>query len=312
MQSRPAIRACRPATALPGLLLLAIHAAVAQPTGGINEASVGEGSSPGATATASPCHEERDLLLTNGRIYTMNDASDVTSAVRILGNRIVALGEQATGVTDCTTVLDLDGRTAIPGIIDNHNHIVLLGLRPGHDTRLENAQSIDDVLATLATRAARLPAGEWITSIGGFDINQFVPPPAPPRFPTLAELDGAVPNHPVYLQQSFSGPAVTNSLGRTFFLARGVAVADDGAIAGGFELPNPSTRALHALRELQTLDDQIRGTRDALRYSASVGVTTHLDQGGFEATGYCRGWCRGLRSGTRLRCRAGFASGPAN
>lgn len=234
---------------------------------------------------ATSCLADNDVLLTNGRIHTMNTAGDVTGAVRIIGNRIAAIGDAALPATACTSVVDLAGRTAIPGIIDNHNHIVLLGLRPGHDTRLEYAFSIGDVLDTLADRAAELPSGEWITSIGGFDIGQFVPPPDAPRFPTLAELDTVTPDHPVYLQQSFSGPSVTNSRGRAFFEARGIPVADDGAMAGGFNLPNPSTRALHALREQQTPQDRIRGTRDALLYSASVGVTTHLDQGGFTATG---------------------------
>jgi predicted amidohydrolase YtcJ len=162
---------------------------------------------------------------------------------------------------------------------------VLLGLRPGHDTRLENAASIQAVLDTLAAKAATLPQGEWITSIGGFDINQFVPPPGAPRFPTLAELDGVTPNHPVYVQLSFAGPSVTNSLGKQFFESHDIPVGADGAIAGGFPLPNPATRALFALRRLQTLDDQKRGTLDALAYAASVGITTHLDQGGFPAVG---------------------------
>ncbi len=182
-------------------------------------------------------------------------------------------------------MIDLEGRTAVPGLIDNHNHIVLLGLRPGHDTRLESAASIDDVLAILRAKAATLPSGEWITSIGGFDINQFVPPPGAPRFPTLAELDSATPNHPVYIQLSFAGPSVTNTLGKRFFEQAGIEVGADGAIAGGFQTPNPTTRALHELRQRQTLADQKRGTQDAMRYAASLGLTTHLDEGGFPATG---------------------------
>jgi predicted amidohydrolase YtcJ len=231
------------------------------------------------------CAEERDIALVNGRIHTMDEAQSIVSSIRILGDRIVAVGDQAPGVTACTDVIDLRGRTAIPGIIDNHNHIVALGLRPGHDTRLENAHSIADVLATLAGKAETLARGEWITSIGGFDINQFVPPPDAPRFPTRTELDSVTPDHPVYIQQSFSGPGVTNSLGKAHFEELGITVGDDGSLAGGFNLPNPSTRALHALRQLQTFDDQKRGTIDAMRYAASVGVTTHLDQGGFAATG---------------------------
>jgi predicted amidohydrolase YtcJ len=250
-------------------------------------AAAAAGLASGATTAqeaADACVGQQDLALINGRIHTMDESNAVVSAVRIVGNRFVALGDEVP-TTSCTRVVDLSGRTAIPGIIDNHNHIVLLGLRPGHDTRLENAHSIAEVLETLADKSAQLPAGEWITSIGGFDINQFVAPPGAPRFPTLAELDEVTPAHPVYIQQSFAGPSATNSLGKAYFQERGIEVGEDGAIAGGFQLPNPSSRALHALRQLQTLEDQKRGTKDAMRYAASLGVTTHLDQGGFAATG---------------------------
>ena len=161
-----------------------------------------------APALAQPCPDVRDVLLTNGAIHTMDASDTVVESVRIVGDRVAAVGGGRLGATRCTRVIDLEGRTAVPGLIDNHNHIVLLGLRPGHDTRLESAASIADALTTLRAKAATLPDGEWITSIGGFDINQFVPPPGAPRFPTLAELDSVTPNHPVYLQLSFGGPSV--------------------------------------------------------------------------------------------------------
>lgn len=240
---------------------------------------------PGTVLAQRICPDINDILLTNGVIHTMDAQATVVESVRILEDRIRATGDGRLGASRCTNVIDLRGRTVIPGIIDNHNHIVLLGLRPGHDTRLESSDSIDAALSLLTARAAALPSGEWITSIGGFDLSQFVPPPGEPRFPTLAELDAAVPDHPVYLQLSFAGPAATNSVARDFLSARGIPIGDDGRLAGGFPLPNATTQALHALRELQTLADQKRGTMDAMRYAASLGVTTHLDQGGFPAMG---------------------------
>ena len=240
---------------------------------------------PAPQPPSQPCPEIRDVLVTNGEIHTLNTTNTVVDSVRIVGDRFAEVGTNRLGTSRCTRMMDLEGRTVVPGLIDNHNHIVLLGLRPGHDTRLESAASIDDVLSTLRTKAATLPNGEWLTSIGGFDINQFVPPPGAPRFPTLAELDSATPNHPVFLQLSFAGPSVTNTLGKQFFEQAGIEIGADGAIAGGFQTPNPTTRALHELRLRQTLADQKRGTQDAMRYAASLGVTTHLDEGGFPATG---------------------------
>jgi hypothetical protein len=101
--------------------------------------------------------------------------------------------------------------------------------------------------------------------------------------PTLAELDSVTPKHPVLIMQGFNGPTVTNSLGRTFFasLTPPIDVAANGAIANG----GPSVRALNALRGLQTFAEQNRGLGYAMTYAAEVGVTTHLDQGGFPNTG---------------------------
>jgi len=241
-----------------------------------------------ATAAAQPCPDINDLLLTNARIHTMRDEPGtdpvIFESVRIVGDRVDRLGAPGVdnlGQTACTRVIDLDGRTVIPGIVDNHNHIVLLGLRPGYDTRLESADSIAEALAMLAARAGGVPAGEWVTAIGGFDLPQLGG-----RFPTLAELDRAVPDHPVYLQISFGGPSATNSAGKAFFESKGITVGADGAIAaGGFGAASDATRALYELRQLQTLEDEKRGTLDAMRYAASLGITTHLDEGGFPATG---------------------------
>src|SRR5262249_58436675 len=111
----------------------------------------------------------------------------------------------------CMRVINLGGRTAVPGLIDNHNHFLLLGLRPGHDTRLETARSIADVQAAIRARTQTVKPGEFITAMGGFTPAQF----AENRLPTLAELDAAAPNHPVLVFNSFTRPSPTNSLGRT-------------------------------------------------------------------------------------------------
>src|SRR6267143_5839003 len=175
------------------------------------------------------CQAGGSLRLVNGKIRTMDKNDSIVSSVLIKNGKFAAVGHRRGDDDDdeCARTINLHGRTVVPGIIDNHNHILLLGLRPGHDTRIENARSILEVLSTLAARAKEAKAGEWITSIGGFNINQFTPPPAAPRFPTLAELDTVTPNHPVLILQSFTGPSVTNSKGKAFFTANHVTVADN-------------------------------------------------------------------------------------
>ena len=96
-------------------------------------------------ALSQPCPDVRDLLLTNGKIHTMDGSDQIVESARVIGDKFAAVGRGKLGATRCTEVIDLKGRTAVPGLIDNHNHIVLLGLRPGHDTRLESAESIADV-----------------------------------------------------------------------------------------------------------------------------------------------------------------------
>jgi predicted amidohydrolase YtcJ len=227
---------------------------------------------------AAPCDNSRDLRLVNGRFFTLDKPNTTATEVTIQNGRFDTIGPIGNRTLNpCTKVVDLGGRTAIPGIVDNHNHIVLLGLRPGHDTRIETAASIADVQAIIKARAAGVPPGEFITAMGGWNSAQFVEK----RLPTLAELDAAAPNHPVIVYQGFTGPAATNTKGMAFFTAKNVMVSPAGAIAANA----PSVAALDALRAVQTYEDKKRGALDAMAYSASVGVTTNVDMGAFVIPG---------------------------
>ena len=225
-----------------------------------------------------------ELILVNGRIHTMDARNTVARSVSIRNGRFATLDGVAPAARPGARVIDLRGRTVVPGIIDNHNHVVLMGNRPGHHVPLENASSIADVQETVAARAKAVPRGAWITTIGGFHRNQFVPPDATPRLPTLAELDAAARDNPVYISESFMGPSTTNSAGKAFFGRQtpAVAVGDDGSIGPG---PQATGRATLALRQtLLTFDERKRGASEAMTYGLGLGVTTHLDQGAFQRT----------------------------
>jgi predicted amidohydrolase YtcJ len=241
---------------------------------------------PAATPTNRPAHPDPDLILVNGKIHTMDAKNTIASAVVVKDGRFIEVGHAARVQRGPeTVVIDLRGRTVVPGIIDNHNHLVLMGNRPGHHTPLENAYSIGDVQAIYAARAATIPAGEWITTIGGFHSNQIADPVDPNirRFPTRAELDAAVPNHPVFASISFNGPATTNSLGKAALQNAGVTVAENGAI--GTAQATGSPQALFFLRQtLLNPATRRRAVLDAMTYAASMGVTTHIDQGAFQTT----------------------------
>jgi hypothetical protein len=170
-------------------------------------------------------------------------------------------------------------------LIEAHIHSVSLANRPGYHTILENTTSIREIQETLAARRRDAPAGQWITSMGGWHTNQW----AEHRHPTLKELDDAVPDRPVLLYERFTGPCATNSLGKAFFDAADagekvhpdvlpIRVSATGVIAGASQGGNPSASALFYLRRLQTFEDKKRSALDAMNYSASVGLTAHLDQ----------------------------------
>ncbi|HLG60065.1 MAG TPA: amidohydrolase family protein [Vicinamibacterales bacterium] len=238
---------------------------------------------PGAPA---PGAAAQDLTLVNGRIHTLDARNTVVSAVSIRNGRVALVSNTAPPRTPNTRVIDLRGRTVVPGLIEAHVHIVSLANRPGYHTILENTASVREIQQALAARRKNVPEGQWITSMGGWHPNQW----AEHRHPTLKELDEAVPDRPVLLYERFTGPCVTNSLGKKFFDAvdaaapvhpeiKKVAVADNGVIAAaGFAGGGPSASALFHLRRLQTFDDKKRSTLDAMAYSASVGLTAHLDQ----------------------------------
>jgi len=229
---------------------------------------------------------DQTIVLANGRIHTMDAANSVVNTVSIRNGRFVSVGGRVPSAGPNTKVIDLKGRTVVPGLVEPHVHSVSLANRPGYHTILENTTSIREIQETLAARRREVPEGQWITSMGGWHPNQW----AEHRHPTRKELDDAVPDRPVLLYERFTGPAVTNTLGKKFFDEADagpkvhpnilpVHVAENGAIAAaGFTGGGPSASALFYLRRMQTFDDKKRSTMDAMKYSASVGLTAHLDQ----------------------------------
>ena len=213
----------------------------------------------------------RELVLHGGRIATMDARGTTASSVVIRDDRIVAVSTAA-GVpphSPCARVIDLRGRRVIPGMIDTHDHPSYFTARPGYDVRLDAAASIADVQRLVRARAAPIDRGAWVTSLGGWSPAHL----AEKRMPTAAELDAAAPDHPVLLM--IAGQGATNARGTAWLAARNVTAGDTGVLSGP-----ESIAALNALRATMTFEDQKRTVRDLLAYYASLGVTTHIDNGG--------------------------------
>lgn len=210
---------------------------------------------------------KRDLALVNGRIHTLDRHDTVVDSVLIRDGRFARVGGLR-HVGDDAEVINLRGRTVIPGIVDNHLHFIRIGNAVGHDERrLETAFSVAAAQAVIRERARRVPEGEFITALAGIVRRQF----AEGRFPNLEELDDAAPRHPVVISELGSGQ--TNSRGRDMLRLLGVTVNDDGFV--------PSQGAAYtALAAFLTNEGRKRQLLETAKFALEVGLTTAMDMHG--------------------------------
>lgn len=171
---------------------------------------------------------QADILLKNGKIWTGRQRGTV-EALAIQGDRVMAAGalsdmETITGPQ--TNVVDLGGRTATPGLDDNHLHLLPFGLALTEvDVRPDVTPTIDAMLTAIRDRAGRTPPGGWVVG-RGYDQFQL----AEGRHPTRSELDTIAPDHPVIITRTCGHVSVVNSR------AMQLAGVDDGVteIPGGY------------------------------------------------------------------------------
>lgn len=144
-----------------------------------------------------------EAIFTDGKIVTVDEQFRIAEAIAIRGDRIVAVGTAAdigALAGPATDTVDLGGRTVVPGLIDNHMHLLRAGTTWLGDVRLDGIESRDEALDLLRARAVSIPAGEWVFTLGGWMPDQFA---ADSRPFTRDELDAAIPNHPVLLQSAY-------------------------------------------------------------------------------------------------------------
>ena len=211
-----------------------------------------------------------DLLLANGKF--VDGRGVVGSAMTIRNGRIVAIGE-ARALGSATRTIDLGGRTVVPGLFDAHVHYTRAGVNPGYEARrIERALSIAELQEAIATRAASVPSGAFITCIGGWNHTQL----AENRRPTKAELDAAAPKHGVYISGTGGNTgAITNSVGSAFLSAKGVMVDNATGVVASAQA------AVAALQQAQTAEDKLRGTADLNTHANSLGLTGVINAGNF-------------------------------
>lgn len=161
-----------------------------------------------APTPASAQRASADLIVTNARIYTVDPSRPFVEAMAIANGRVVFTGPAQAAMTyraPSTRVLDAEGQTIIPGMIDAHVHLLGLGTAL-RTVDLVGTTSYDQIVQRVAARAKDVPAGTWITG-RGWDQNDW----GDTRFPSHEALSRAVPNHPVYLTRIDGHAALVNA-----------------------------------------------------------------------------------------------------
>ncbi|MGA9300014.1 MAG: amidohydrolase [Bradyrhizobium sp.] len=236
-----------------------------------------------APASANP----PDLLLVNGKIITQDAASSVKQALAIEGERIAATGSSEALrrlAGPSTKIIDLGGRTVIPGLVDSHIHAIRAGFRFTTEVNWEGATSVTEALERLRSAAARARPDAWLVVGGGWTPRQF----AENRRPTEAEMAAATSGHPAYVQL-FYGYVLINAEGRDRLGLRSESDLPDGAkfehdhqdkATGWIVGKGSAIVALYSRLPKPQMQEAIEGTRQFLRELASFGLTGVIDPGG--------------------------------
>ena len=234
-------------------------------------------------ASAQPA----DTLLVNGKILTVDRAFSTREALAIRDGRIMALGgnpEIRRLAGPLTRVIDLEGRTAIPGLIDSHLHAIRAALSFSTEVNWIGATTITEAVARIHEAAQTKKPGSWLIVAGGWNVDQF----RERRRPNQAELVAAAPGNPVYVQLGYGWamltPAAFQSLHITSDadlaahgrLERDAAGKPTGAIIGGQD----AIIALFDRLPKPTLAEQVEGTRKFFRELNRLALTGVVDPGG--------------------------------
>lgn len=232
--------------------------------------------------------QSAELVLKNGHILKVDAEFGQASALAIDGGRIVAIGDESditSHITESTEVIDLEGRTVIPGLIDNHMHLVRAAQNWQQQIRLEGVLDYQQALQRIADIAAKAKPGQWLIASGGFVERQFS---GRPKAGFLrVDLDKAAPNNPVYLQHLFDWGYANSQAMRHIGVDATNPPQMPGLLLDGKGLPEgPVTKRAQFLIEQKIAElrgqEQLAHSRQALKDLARAGLTTVVDAGGFD------------------------------
>ena len=224
-----------------------------------------------------------DMVLTNGKVITLDDTSSILQAIAIRDGRVLAVGsdEEIQKRTDARTkIIDLGGRTVVPGLMDSHIHALRAGLTYAVELSWIGVPSLAKGLDLIRDAARTSPPGAWIKIGGGWTELQF----PERRGPTIEELVAAAPNRPVYLQRLYNTAWITPAGMKLMKLTPdseipgGKAEKDaNGNLTGVFTGVNRTFNFFTAKIPGPSFSDQLIGTRKYFRELNRLGMTAIND-----------------------------------
>ena len=248
----------------------------------------GSGSTQSGSTSVSPeVLHYPDLVLINGKIITVDKSFSVQQAVAIREGKILAVGPTAKirPLADSKTkVVDLKGRTVIPGLIDSHIHFLRAGFTWRREVRLDRARSVPEVLGLIEKRASQVSPGEWILTFGGWDTSQL----QERRAPTRQELDRIAPDNPVMLRILLPHPsthfAVLNSAGlKAVGITRETAAPQNGVIEKDSDgeptgvLRRAAVTMVFPKLPRPSFEDKVEGLKLVMRDFNAAGLTSVIE-----------------------------------
>jgi predicted amidohydrolase YtcJ len=233
--------------------------------------------------------EGTDLILHQGQFATLDRSNPTASAVAIKDGRFVQVGHERDIVPlegRETRVIDLKGRRVLPGLIDNHLHIIRGGLTFNMELRWDGVRSLADAMAMLKRQVAITPPPQWVRVVGGFTAHQF----EEKRLPTIEELNAVAPHTPVFLlhlyDRALLNAAALRAVGYTKDTPdppAGEIVRDAAGNPTGLFVAKPNAGILYATLARGPklpFDYQLNSTRHFMRELNRLGVTGAIDAGG--------------------------------
>ncbi|MER7511245.1 amidohydrolase [Streptomyces lavendulae] len=233
-----------------------------------------------------------DLVVRNAKVFTGDPGRPAAGAVAVRDGRILALGDDhdlAGLVGPATRVIDALGRRVVPGLNDSHLHVIRGGLNYVLELRWDGVRSLRRALVMLREQAGRTPKGQWIRVVGGWTPEQF----AERRMPTVAELNAAAPDTPVFVLHLYQSALMNRAAVRAAGFTRDTPDPRGGQIVRGRDgeptgvlLAAPGALVLYStLARAPRLDEADRRTSTVhfLRELNRFGLTSALDAaGGFQ------------------------------